>query len=86
MIFNSINLIMPHQFIQNKFIQEFMIISLLINKTTKRKSLRLLVTAKAVWLQLRNGSRNYMPIFLDSRVYRLPKEAKSEENKFWQIN
>ena len=28
-IFNSTNLIMPHQFIQNKFVQEFVAVSLL---------------------------------------------------------
>ena len=28
-IFNSTNLIMPHQFVQNKFVQEFVAISLL---------------------------------------------------------
>ena len=31
-IFNSTNFIMPHQFVQNKFVQEFVAISLLIFK------------------------------------------------------
>ena len=31
MIFNSTNLIMPHQFVQNKFVQEFVVVSLLFN-------------------------------------------------------
>ena len=29
-IFNSTNLIMPHQFVQNKFIQDFVTVSLLL--------------------------------------------------------
>ena len=34
MIFNSTNKLILHQFIQNKFIQKFMIISLFLNKYT----------------------------------------------------
>ena len=30
-IFNSTNLIMPHQFVQNMFVQEFVVVSLLID-------------------------------------------------------
>ena len=34
LIFNSTNLIMPHQFVQNKFVQDFVVVSLLIYKTS----------------------------------------------------
>ena len=33
-IFNSTNLIMSHQFVQNKFVQEFVVVSLLYLKAT----------------------------------------------------
>lgn len=40
-IFNSINLIMPHQFVQNKFIQEFVTILLLYKYYTDKRALKL---------------------------------------------
>ena len=31
-IFNLTNFIIPHQFVQNKFVQEFVVVSLLLKK------------------------------------------------------
>ena len=34
-IFNSTNLIMPHKFVQNKFVQKFVTVSLLLQNSKK---------------------------------------------------